>query len=72
MMHHDAVHCPTVQQVVSLPGSGQRSVLNQAAHLAYLDVIPFMKYNDKDIEKVGGACLHTPTVCLSLQAVYCV
>lgn len=55
MMHYDALYSPTPQQMGVTPGgkkpAGQKGVVNQALHLAYLDEHPYVKYEDQDIQQ---------------------
>lgn len=54
MLHHDATHHPTEQQMGIQPGTKKgkqpHSVINQAQHLAYLEKHPYEKFDDYDIE----------------------
>ncbi|KAL3882692.1 hypothetical protein ACJMK2_029005 [Sinanodonta woodiana] len=54
MLHYDAVYSPTPAQLGIVPGKknlpSQKSVVNQAAHLAYLEQNPFEKISEDDIE----------------------
>lgn len=58
MLHFDAVHSPTLQQMGLAPGMkkppGQKSIINQAQHLAFLEQHPFVKHKDEDLQKVGN------------------
>ncbi|PVD28210.1 hypothetical protein C0Q70_10797 [Pomacea canaliculata] len=55
MLHFDAVHSPTLQQMGLAPGMkkppGQKSIINQAQHLAFLEQHPFVKHKDEDLQK---------------------
>lgn len=55
MLHFDAVHSPTLQQMGLAPGMkkppGQKSIINQAQHLGYLEQHPFVKHKDEDLQK---------------------
>ena len=60
MMHHDFVYSPTEMQETSGGGvagkknqSNQKSVLNQAQHLAYLEQHPYEAYEDDDLQEVS-------------------
>jgi hypothetical protein len=58
MMHYDAVHSPTPAQLGLMPGKkgaqqpSQKSVVSQAQHMAYLDQHSYLRYEEKDLEKV--------------------
>lgn len=57
MMHYDALYSPTPQQMGITPGSKkppqQKAVLNQAAHVSFLEQNPYVKYEDDDLVKVS-------------------
>lgn len=63
MLHFDAVHSPTLQQMGLAPGMkkppGQKSIINQAQHLAFLEQHPFVKHKDEDLQKVGSMYVYT-------------
>ncbi|XP_013401217.1 cell division cycle 5-like protein [Lingula anatina] len=56
MLHHDAVYSPTDTQLGIIPGSkkavpSQKTVVNQAQHLAYLEQNPYTEVDDHDLEQ---------------------
>ncbi|XP_013391100.1 cell division cycle 5-like protein [Lingula anatina] len=56
MLHHDAVYSPTDTQLGIIPGSkkavpSQKTVVNQAHHLAYLEQNPYTEVDDRDLEQ---------------------
>lgn len=58
MLHHDSAYHPTEAQLGITPGSkkttpSQKSVANQAAHIAYLKDHPLEKYTEEEIENVS-------------------
>ena len=58
MLHHDYVYCPTDGQMGIAPGSkntqpSQKSVANQAAHIAYLNKNPLETFTEEEIEMVS-------------------
>ena len=59
MLHHDAAYNPTESQLGITPGSkknqpSQKSVANQAAHIAFLKEHPLKKVTEEEIEQVGN------------------
>lgn len=38
---------------------GQKSIINQAQHLGYLEQHPFVKHKDEDLQKVGSMYVYT-------------
>ena len=56
MLHHDAVYNPTMPQQGMIPGSkkqSQKSIANQAQHLAYLENHKYEKFSQNEIEEVS-------------------
>lgn len=56
MLHHDAVYNPTLNQQGLAPGKkqpNQRSVVNQAQHLSYLEQFPCHQCDEKEMSKVS-------------------
>ena len=57
MLHHDCAYNPTAAQL-GITGAkknqpSQKSVLNQAAHIAFLEENPLEKINDSDLDLVS-------------------
>lgn len=55
MLHYDSVYNPTLAQQGVLPGTkkpSQKAVVNQAAHLAFLEDHPYESYEDEDLQEV--------------------
>ena len=57
MLHHDCAYNPTESQLGMAPGKknqpSQKSVVNQAAHIAFLEEHPLEKISDADLDLVG-------------------
>ena len=56
MLHHDAVYSPTPGQQGLVPGSkkpSQKAVVNQAAHLAFLESHKYDTYEEEEIAEVS-------------------
>ena len=56
MLHYDSVYSPTLTQQGITPGSkkqSQKSIANQAQHLAYLENHKYQKYSQNEIEEVS-------------------
>ena len=58
MLHHDCAYNPTAAQLGITGGKknqpSQKSVLNQAAHIAFLEENPLEKINDSDLDLVSN------------------
>jgi len=57
MLHNDSAYNPTESQIGIAPGSkktvpSQKSVANQAAHIAYVKEHPLEKVTEEEIEDV--------------------
>ena len=58
MLHHDCAYNPTPAQLGITPGKknqpSQKSVLNQAAHIAFLEENPLEKVSEADLDLVSS------------------
>ena len=56
MLHHDCAYNPTEAQLGIVPGkktpASQKSVVNQAAHVAFLEEHPLEKISEADLDLV--------------------
>ena len=57
MLHHDCAYNPTASQLGITPGKknqpSQKSVVNQAAHIAFLEEHPLEKISEADLDLVS-------------------
>ena len=57
MLHHDCAYNPTAAQLGITPGKknqpSQKSVVNQAAHIAFLEQHPLEKVSEADLDLVS-------------------
>ena len=63
MLHHDAVYNPTMSQQGIMPGSkkqSQKSIANQAQHLAYLENHKYEKFSQNEIEEASFSFKRKP------------
>ena len=64
MLHHDYVYSPTDGQLGIATGSkntqpSQKSVANQAAHIAFLNKHPLETVTEEEIEMVNICSIHS-------------